>query len=206
MSRPHAELQENTTWDLVADMERLRDHLNIDRWQIFGGSWGSALGLAYAESHPDRVSELVLRGIFTLRKSELRWFYQEGAGAIYPDTWEDYVATIPEDERDDMIAAYYRRLTSDDREVQLAAARALGLQAARKRGTGERYSTDSAFAKLYASEAAWRITDRALQIHGGYGYTRDFPLERYLRDLRIFRIYEGSSEIQRTFIAREMLS
>ncbi len=93
-----------------------------------------------------------------------------------------------------------------DSATELAAARALGLQAARKRGTGERYSSDSAFAKLYASEAAWRIADRALQIHGGYGYTRDFPLERYLRDLRIFRIYEGSSEIQRTIIARELLS
>lgn len=93
-----------------------------------------------------------------------------------------------------------------DSATELAAARALGLQAARKRGTGERYSRDSAFAKLYASEAAWRIADRALQIHGGYGYTRDFPLERYLRDLRIFRIYEGSSEIQRTIIARELLS
>lgn len=93
-----------------------------------------------------------------------------------------------------------------DSATELAAARALGLQAARKRGTGERYSSDSAFAKLYASEAAWRIADRALQIHGGYGYIRDFPLERYLRDLRIFRIYEGSSEIQRTIIARELLS
>lgn len=93
-----------------------------------------------------------------------------------------------------------------DSATELAAARALSLQAARKRGTGERYSSDSAFAKLYASEAAWRIADRALQIHGGYGYTRDFPLERYLRDLRIFRIYEGSSEIQRTIIARELLS
>ncbi|MEY8799141.1 acyl-CoA dehydrogenase family protein [Leisingera sp. XS_AS12] len=93
-----------------------------------------------------------------------------------------------------------------DSATELAAARALGMQAARKRGTDERYSSDSAFAKLYASEAAWRIADRALQIHGGYGYTRDFPLERYLRDLRIFRIYEGSSEIQRTIIARELLS
>ncbi len=93
-----------------------------------------------------------------------------------------------------------------DSATELAAARALGMQAARKRGTGARYSSDSAFAKLYASEAAWRIADRALQIHGGYGYTRDFPLERYLRDLRIFRIYEGSSEIQRTIIARELLS
>lgn len=93
-----------------------------------------------------------------------------------------------------------------DSATELAAARALGMQAARKRGTGERYSRESAFAKLYASEAAWRIADRALQIHGGYGYTRDFPLERYLRDLRIFRIYEGSSEIQRTIIARDLLS
>ncbi|WP_375699342.1 acyl-CoA dehydrogenase family protein [Pseudophaeobacter sp. TrK17] len=92
-----------------------------------------------------------------------------------------------------------------DSATELAAARALGLQAARKRGTGERFSSESAFAKLYASEAAWRIADRALQIHGGYGYTRDFPLERYLRDLRIFRIYEGSSEIQRTIIARDLL-
>ena len=93
-----------------------------------------------------------------------------------------------------------------DCATELAAARALSMQAAVKRGTGERYSTESALAKLYATEAAWRIADRALQIHGGYGYTRDFPLERYLRDLRIFRIYEGSSEIQRTIIARGLLS
>lgn len=124
MSRPHAELDGNTTWDLVADMEQLRTHLGIERWQVFGGSWGSALGLAYAQSHPDRVSELVLRGIFTLRDAELKWFYQEGAGAIFPDSWEGYLAPIPEAERDDMIAAYYQRLTSDDRDVQLQAARA----------------------------------------------------------------------------------
>ena len=93
-----------------------------------------------------------------------------------------------------------------DSATELAAARALSMQAAVKRGTGQRYSTESAFAKLYATEAAWRIADRALQIHGGYGYTRDFPLERYLRDLRIFRIYEGSSEIQRTIIARGLLA
>lgn len=93
-----------------------------------------------------------------------------------------------------------------DSATELAAARALSMQAAVKRGTGQRYSTESAFAKLYATEAAWRIADRALQIHGGYGYTRNFPLERYLRDLRIFRIYEGSSEIQRTIIARGLLA
>jgi len=124
MSRPHAELQDNTTWDLVADIERLREHLRIERWQVFGGSWGSALALAYAETHPDRVTGLVLRGIFTLRRAELEWFYQRGAHAVYPDAWEKYEAAIPVDERDDMMAAYYRRLTSDDPEQQLAAARA----------------------------------------------------------------------------------
>ncbi|WP_416897922.1 MAG: prolyl aminopeptidase [Minwuia sp.] len=124
LSRPHAELRENTTWDLVADMERLREHLGIDSWMVFGGSWGSALGLAYSETHPDRVTGLVMRGIFTLRRKELIWFYQKGADAIFPDLWEKYVAVIPEDERDDMIAAYYRRLTSDDKKVRLEAARA----------------------------------------------------------------------------------
>lgn len=124
MSQPHAELHENTTWDLVADIELLRLHLGIDRWQVFGGSWGSALALAYAETHPDRVTGLVMRGIFTLRRMELEWFYQGGADALYPDAWEKYVSVIPEDERDELIAAFYRRLTSDDENVRLAAARA----------------------------------------------------------------------------------
>ena len=94
-SSPHAELAENTTWDLVADMERLRAHLGIERWQLCGGSWGSTLALAYAETHPDRVSEMLLRGIFTLRARELTWFYQEGADAVFPDAWEQFVAPIP---------------------------------------------------------------------------------------------------------------
>lgn len=123
-SRPHADLVDNTTWDLVDDIERLRRHLGIERWQVFGGSWGSALGLAYAISHPERVTAMVLRGIFTLRRAELEWFYQGGADALFPDLWEDYVSMIPPAERDDMIAAYYRRLTSDDPAVRLAAARA----------------------------------------------------------------------------------
>lgn len=123
-SAPHAELRDNTTWALVEDMERLRRHLDIERWQVFGGSWGSTLALAYAQAHPERVSELVLRGIFTLRRDELLWFYQEGASWIYPDAWADYVAPIPEDERGDMIAAYYKRLTGDDRNEQLRAAKA----------------------------------------------------------------------------------
>jgi proline iminopeptidase len=123
-STPHAELTENTTWDLVADIERIREQLGIERWQVFGGSWGSCLGLAYAETHPARVSELILRGIFTLRRKELEWFYQEGASFILPEAWEEYLAPIPPSERGDMIAAYYRRLTGDDPDIRLAAARA----------------------------------------------------------------------------------
>ncbi len=123
-SRPHASLVDNTTWDLVADMERLRRFLGIERWLVFGGSWGSTLALAYAQSHPARVSELVLRGIFMLRKWEIDWFYQEGAGAIFPDRWQDYIAVIPRRERDDMVGAYYRRLTSPNRATRVRAARA----------------------------------------------------------------------------------
>ncbi len=113
-SEPHASLEQNTTWDLVEDMEKIRAHLGIERWVVFGGSWGSTLALAYAESHPDRVVALVLRGIFLLRQHELRWFYQEGASFAFPDAWEDYLAPIPPAERGDMIGAYHRRLTGDD--------------------------------------------------------------------------------------------
>ena len=123
-SDPATDLSTNTTWHLVADIERLRTHLGVDRWLVFGGSWGSALALAYAETHPDRVTGLILRGIFTLRESELRWFYQEGASHIFPDLWERYVAPIPVEERDDLLMAFHRRLTGTDREAQLAAARA----------------------------------------------------------------------------------
>jgi len=125
-SRPHASLVENTTWDLVADIERLREHLAIRRWQVFGGSWGSTLALAYAQSHPQRVTELVLRGIFLLRRSELEWFYQDplGAASLFPDLWESYVAQIPRRERGDMMRAYYRRLTSRSAAVRARAAHA----------------------------------------------------------------------------------
>ncbi len=124
-STPYAELRENTTWDLVADIERLREHLGIEKWQVTGGSWGSALALAYAETHPERVIDMVLRGIFTLRKVELDWFYNEGGcSALFPDAFEKYVAPIPPDERHDMISAFYKRLTSDDAAVRMAAARA----------------------------------------------------------------------------------
>lgn len=123
-STPHAELRENTTWDLVSDMERLRTWLGIQRWQVVGGSWGSTLALAYAETHPERVTELIVRGIFTLRRSEIRWFYQEGANALFPDVWESFLAPIPPSERHDLVAAYHRRLTGSDRAAQLACARA----------------------------------------------------------------------------------
>jgi proline iminopeptidase len=122
-STPHAELTDNTTWDLVADMERLREHLALERWQVFGGSWGSTLALAYAQVHSRRVTELVLRGIFMLRRWELEWFYQKGCDAIFPDAWEAYVGHIPTGERGDLIGAYYRRLTSPDASVRLAAAK-----------------------------------------------------------------------------------
>ena len=123
-STPHADLTDNTTRDLVADIETLRLHLGIECWQVFGGSWGSTLALAYAQAHPQRVTELVLRGIFMLRRWELEWFYQEGASRLFPDAWAHYLAAIPSEERGDMIAAYHRRLTSSDEAVQLAAAKA----------------------------------------------------------------------------------
>ncbi len=123
-SKPFASLEENTTWDLVADIERLRTHLGIDKWLVFGGSWGSTLSLAYAETHPDRVVALVLRGIFLCRKRELGWFYQDGANSIFADVWEEFLKVIPEDERDDLMGAYYRRLTSEDESVRIEAARA----------------------------------------------------------------------------------
>jgi proline iminopeptidase len=123
-SVPHASLERNTTWDLVGDMERLRSHLDIERWQLFGGSWGSTLALAYAQTHPERVSELVLRGIFLLRREELAWFYQDGCNWLFPEAFDEFRRPIPPSEQADMIAAYHRRLTHPDREVRLAAARA----------------------------------------------------------------------------------
>ena len=123
-STPHAELEENTTWDLVADIEKIRTHLNIDNWVVFGGSWGSTLSLSYAITHADRCKGLILRGIFMIRKKEIDWFYQEGASYIYPDAWEKYLEPIPEKERFDLVKAYYKRLTSSDELVRLQAAKA----------------------------------------------------------------------------------
>jgi proline iminopeptidase len=123
-STPHASLEANTTWDLVADMERLRAMIGAEQWLVFGGSWGSTLALAYAQAHPERVSALVLRGIFAMRQAEIDWFYQKGASFIFPDAWEDYLAPIPTEERGDLVAAYQLRLTGKDEAVQLTAAKA----------------------------------------------------------------------------------
>lgn len=123
-SKPHASIEANTTWHLIDDIELIRETLGIDRWLVFGGSWGSTLSLAYAQSHPERVTELVLRGIFLLRVQELQWFYQHGASELYPDAWQHYLAPIPDAEQHDLISAFHSRLTSEDPEVRLSAARA----------------------------------------------------------------------------------
>lgn len=122
-SKPHAELSQNTTWDLVSDMEVIRKHLRIERWQVFGGSWGSTLALAYAETHPTCVTELVLRGIFLLRKRDIDWFYQYGASLIFPDAWKKYEDFIPANERNDFVKAYHRRLTGENESVRIEAAK-----------------------------------------------------------------------------------
>ena len=123
-STPFAELRDNTTWDLVADIERIRTHLDITRWAVFGGSWGSTLALAYGITHPTRCTGFFLRGIFLLRQKEIDWFYQHGASRIYPDAWQHYLAAIPTDEHGDLVQAYFKRLTSADPQVRQAAARA----------------------------------------------------------------------------------
>ncbi|MEM7195775.1 MAG: prolyl aminopeptidase [Pseudomonadota bacterium] len=123
-STPSASLENNTTWDLVEDMRRLKEFLQIDRWQVCGGSWGSTLSMAYALTYPGSVTELILRGIFTLRRSELEWYYEGGAAQIFPDEWEKFLQPIPQKERESMIPAYYKRLTGDNRSEQLEAATA----------------------------------------------------------------------------------
>lgn len=123
-STPHASLDNNTTQALIADIERIREHLGIDKFVLFGGSWGSTLALAYAQAHPQRVLGLILRGIFLCRPQEFSWFYQEGASRLFPDYWEDYVAPIPVEERGDLMQAFYKRLTGPDQIAQMHAAKA----------------------------------------------------------------------------------
>lgn len=123
-STPHAELEGNNTQDLVNDMERIREFLSIDQWLLFGGSWGSTLSLVYAQTHPERVTNMILRGIFLCRDQDIRWFYQQGASALFPDYWQDYLQLIPESEHDDLLSAYYRRLTGNNELVRMQAAKA----------------------------------------------------------------------------------
>lgn len=148
-STPHASLEDNTTWHLVADMEKLRDHLGIARWQLMGGSWGSTLSLAYAQRHPERVIDLILRGIFLLRRAELDWFYQEGCSWLFPDAFEAYAKVIPAGERSNMMEAYYRRLTDRDPQVQLEAARAWSIW----EGTTLSLQQDPERIKLFSADA-----------------------------------------------------
>ena len=123
-STPASELTDNTTWDSVHDIEKIREYLNIDKWTIFGGSWGSTLSLSYAIKHPNRCTALILRGIFMLREKELKWFYQEGASFIYPDAWEKYLEPIPKNKRHNLMSAYYEILTGDDKQARYKAAKA----------------------------------------------------------------------------------
>mgnify|MGYP000905530469 CR=1 FL=1 len=148
-STPFSELRENTTWDLVADMEKLRTELGISQWAVFGGSWGSTLALAYAIKHPAVVSALVLRGIFLLREQEIRWFYQEGASHIFPDAWEKYLAPIPPAERGDLLGAFHRRLTSEDATVRSEAAKAWSVW----EGSTSKLFLDPAFIERFGGDA-----------------------------------------------------
>lgn len=147
-STPFAELKENTTWDLVADTEKIRNHLKIEKWSVFGGSWGSTLALAYAIKHPSVCTELFLRGIFLLRKKEIDWFYQEGCSRIYPDAWESYVKPIPENERHDFVQAFYKRLTSPDAAVRKEAAHAWSVW----EGSTSKLIPDSGFAARFGED------------------------------------------------------
>lgn len=158
-SRPRASLVDNTTWDLVADIEALRKHLAIDRWLVFGGSWGSTLALAYAETHPRRVTALVLRGIFLARRAEIDWFYQNpwGTAAIYPDRWQQYESVIPVRERHDMVRAYYRRLTSPDPRIRARAARAWAIWEAATSHLRENRGHVATFKRARSAEAIARI-------------------------------------------------
>ena len=126
-STPHASLEHNTTQDLVADMEMIREFFGIDKWVLFGGSWGSTLSLIYAETHPDRVAGMILRGIFLCRPKEIQWFYQDGASRLFPDYWQDYIHPIPEEERGDLLHAHHKRLIGDDEVARMASAKAWSL-------------------------------------------------------------------------------
>lgn len=147
-SQPFSELKDNTTWDLVSDMEKLRESLKIKDWTVFGGSWGSTLALSYAITHVEKVKGLILRGIFLLRKKEIDWFYQEGASNIFPDVWAKYLEAIPQNERHDLVTAYHKRLTSPDKEVRTKAAKAWSIW----EGSTSKLFMDPAFIERFAGD------------------------------------------------------
>jgi len=156
-STPHAALAHNTTWDLVRDIEAIREHLGIERWVVFGGSWGSTLGLAYAETHPERVLGLILRGIFLCRDEDIHWFYQAGTSRLFPDLWEAYLEPIPPAERDDLLHAYHRRLTGEDEVARMAAAKAWSLWEGRTATLVESPSVVAHFDDPYVALSLARI-------------------------------------------------
>lgn len=166
-STPHACLEHNTTQALVADMEAIRGHLGIEQWVLFGGSWGSTLSLVYAQTHPQRVLSLILRGIFLLRPEEIRWFYQQGAHYIFPDYWEDYIAPIPEAERHDLLTAYYKRLTGTDEIAKVAAAKAWSLWEARCASLHPNTNITNLFSELHVALSLARIECHYF-IHQGF--------------------------------------
>ena len=185
-STPYAELRDNTTWHLVADIERLREHLGIDRWVVFGGSWGCTLALAYSQTHPERCRGIVVRGVFLLREAEIRWFYQAGASQLFPDAWEHFLAPIPPRERRDLMKAYYRRLTSNDRAVRQRAARAWSIW----EGSTSKLRTDPAMVRQYGHD---RFAEAFARIEAHYFVHRGF-LERddqLLRDAPHIRHIPG---------------
>ncbi len=156
-STPHASLESNTTQQLLADLELLREHLRINRWLLLGGSWGSALSLLYAEAHPQRVLGLILRGVFLCRPREIRWFYQDGAGRVFPEYWQEFVAPIPEEERHDLLAAHYRRLIGDDEVARMACAKAWSLWQGRAATLGYNTHVMEFFASPHTAVALARM-------------------------------------------------
>ncbi len=183
-STPRASLEANTTWHLVADMERLRRHLGIERWQLFGGSWGSTLSLAYAETHPERVTDMILRGIFLLRRAEIDWFYKEGCSWIFPEAFEAFRNHVPAHEQGDLVGAYYKRLTDADHDVQIAAARAWSVW----EGSTVSLLQDPERVKLFAADAyaiAFARIECHYFMHAGFFDRDDELLVRLPRIRRI---------------------
>lgn len=185
-SEPFAELRENDTWNLVQDIEKIRVHLGIESWVVFGGSWGSTLSLSYAQTHPERVKGLILRGIFMCRPSELQWFYQEGASHIYPDAFTEYVKVIPEDERHDLITAFYKRLTSEDETVRLEAAKAWSVW----EGSTSKLIPDLEVAKRFSNP---RFAEAFARIECHYFVNGAFmdPPDQLLRNANVIRKIPG---------------